>query len=271
MPTIPIHHSPGDLQHTQDHNSIVDVLNDQATDIFTAQGDIAAIPGLYMAKAGNNTVTVANPSGNGVIFVVPAGTRDAGAYVMTVVYAGKQTFGLDSYGQIRVSSAQDSLVPMEIFGSSSTQSADLLRFRKSGVFGSIVSRVDANGNFYAPNITPGAWTNLPLAGGIVAAYDVGTAPMYRLVGDEVQIRGACRKSDFSNFNSSPTQIGTIPSEYRPIYLTFAVTGAHLGGNFAWVRMEVGTNGLVQFYFPQGAYQPSWVSLDGMRYSRTPGP
>lgn len=268
--TIPIHHSPGDLEHTDDHNSIVDVLTDHATDLIVLQNEITALPSSFVSKAGNNVVQVTNPSGYGVSFVVPPGTRDAGAYVMTVVYAGKQTFGLDSFGQVRVSSAQDALVPMEVFGASDSQSGDLLRFRKNGVFGSVVSRVDANGNFYAPNITPGAWTNIPLASGIVAAYDVGTAPMFRLVGDEVQIRGAVRKNS-GNFNSSPTQIGTVPSGFAPIYLTFSTAGAALSGNFYSVRLEVGTNGLVQIYWPHGSYQPNWVSLDGMRYSRTAGP
>lgn len=267
--TIPIHHAPGDLEHTEDHNSIVDVLTDHATDLVVIQSEISALPNSFVSKSGNNVVQVANPSGYAMSFVIPPGSRDAGAYVMTVVYAGKQTFGLDSFGQVRVSSAQDALVPMEVFGASSAQTGDLLRFRKSGVFGEIVSRVDANGNFYAPNITPGVWTDLPLAGGIVAAYDVGSAPMYRLVGDEVQIRGGCRKSS-GNFNSSPTQIGTIPSGYRPLYLTFFTAGAALAGTFYSVRLEVGTNGLVQIYWPHGSYQPNWVSLDGMRYSRTPG-
>jgi hypothetical protein len=267
--TIPIHHSPGDLEHTEDHNSIVDVLTDHATELIVLQNQITALPSSFMSKSGNNVVQISNPAGYGTSMVIPPGTRDSGAYVMTVIYAGKQTFGLDSFGQVRAGSAQDALVPMEVFGASSGQSADLLRFRKTGVFGAIVSRVDANGNFYAPNITPGAWTNLPLAGGIVAAHDVGTAPMYRLVGDEVQIRGSCRKSS-GNFNGSPTQIGTIPSGYTPVYLTMAVTGAASVGNFYSVRMEMGTNGSLSVHFPHGSYQPNWITLDGMRYSRTPG-
>ncbi len=269
--TIPIHHSPGDLEHTIDHNLIVDRLTDHASDIGVLESDAAALPGLYMSKSGNNTVNVANPAGNGVIWVVPAGTRNTGAFVMTAIYAGKPTFVLDAYGQLRAGPAADDLVPAEIFGASSTQSADLLRFRKNAILGDVVSRVDANGNFYAPNITPTPWTNLDLAGGIVPNYAVGTAPMYRTIGDIVYLRGAVKKTDNTNFATSPVAIGTLPGGYRPVYLTFAITGAQLSGNYAWVRMEVGTNGLVQFYFPQGAYQPTWVSLDGLQFSRTPGP
>ena len=81
--TIPIHHSPGDLEHTEDHNSIVDVLTDHETDLIVLQNQITALPSSFMSKSGNNVVQISNPAGYGTSYVIPPGTRDSGAYAVT--------------------------------------------------------------------------------------------------------------------------------------------------------------------------------------------
>src|SRR5690242_16717749 len=117
MATIPSHHVVGDAGHTDDHNAMSDVLTDHDTRLGTLEG---AQP-TYLVKSGGNTINVANPSGVAGAIVIPSGTRDANAYVSAVTYGGVRTYGLDTYGQLRVGSAMDSTTPAEFYGQSSTQ------------------------------------------------------------------------------------------------------------------------------------------------------
>ena len=264
MADIPEQHELGDLGHTEDHNAITEVLAEHAGSLASLLSQLAGT----MKLAGNNNMTVTNPTGYALRIVVPTGTRDVTANVITVTFNGKQSFGLDNLGHIRAASAQDDTTPVEVWGSSATQFGDLTRWRKAGAAGAVVAYVDANGNVYAPNLTPTTWTNLPLASGIAAATDVGTAPQYRRVGDTVELRGALRRSSGGNFNWSPVDLATLPTGFTPpSQAYFAQACAHSDGE-AYVQMNVQTNGSVRFATRSGNQQPNWVSLDGMRFSRT---
>lgn len=263
MATIPSHHSVGDPGHTEDHNAIVDVLNDHELRITGVQN----AAGSYLVKSGGNTINVANPSGTSDSVVIPTGTRDPNAYVSTVTYGGIRTFGLDTYGQLRVGSAMDSTTPAEFYGQSATQTSDLTRWRKAGVFGAVVARVDANGNVFAPNITPGTWTNITLTTGLVWASGLGSRPQYRIVGDCVELRGAMQKST-GDFTASPQDLGVVPAAAAPPYQTYGFGAAQFSAGVDHVRVEVQTGGLIRCYFTSSAYTPTWISLDNIRYSRT---
>lgn len=267
MASIPLHHSLGDVGHTTDHNSIVDVLSTHDTSISNVQTQVNNLGSVYFSKSGNNVVNVSNPSGYEANVVIPAGSRDSGAYIRTTTYGGRHTFELDSYGQARIGSAIDTTVPLEVYGPSG-QTGNLQNWRKGGVLGSVVAYVDANGNFGGPNITPSTWTNIPLAGNITWNFDIPI--QYRQVGDMVQLRGNVRRADGQNFNTGTVTIGTLPSGFRPPYLHYAAVGcANSNGNL-YVRLEVQPGGGVVFYWNHGAYQPSWVSIDNVAFSRTPG-
>ena len=272
MPTIPSHHAEGDTGHTNDHNSIADVLTSQAAQITAVQSALAALPATYMEQAGGNTygggntITVTNPSGVADTVTIPAGSRDGSAYVRTVTYGGRRTFGLDSYGQLRVNSAGDNVVPAEFYGDSS-QTANLLNMRKGGVSGTIVASFDANGNLAAPNVTPGAWTALTLASGALTN-NFGNIPAYRLVGDRVELRGQVKKVDNSNFATSPQDVGTLPGGFVPPQTHYFIVGAAFVSDEGYVRMEVNPSGLIRFFFRSSTYQPGWISIDNIQFSRT---
>lgn len=264
MATIPTHHVVGDAGHTDDHNATSDVLNDHQTRLGALEGVQAG----YLVKTGANVVTVANPSGVASTIVIPTGTRDPNAYVSAVTYGGLRTYGLDTYGQLRVGSAMDATTPAEFYGQSSTQTSDLTRWRKTGVLGPVVARIDANGNVFAPNITPGAWTNITLTTGLVWATALGARPQYRIVGDCVELRGAIQKST-GDFTTSPQDAGVVPANVAPPYMTYGLGGAQFTAGQDHVRIEVQPSGLIRFYFsPASDYTPNWISLDNFRYSRT---
>lgn len=264
MPTIPSHHTVGDTGHTTDHNQIVDVLTDHETRIGTIQTAAAT----HMVKSGNNTVSVANPSGFSENVIVPSGSRD-GTYVQSVTVAGRRTFGLDTNGQLRVSCVNGGEVPVTVWGFDSGQTADLQRWRtyEAGV---IVARVDNVGNVYAPNLTPGAWTNITLASGIAWNSGLGSRPQYRLVGDCVELRGNAKRSSDANYSVSPTDIGTLPGAACPPASWYAVTGSNFAQSTGYVRVEIQNSGLIRFHFagPGVTYAPAWVSLDNIRFSKT---
>lgn len=261
--TIPSQHIVGDPGHTDDHNAIADVLTSQ-------ESRVAALEGLqpgYMVKTGGNAITLTNPSGFADQVIIPSGSRDDAAYVRTVSYGGVRTFGLDTYGQLRAGAAQDGTCPAEFHGRSETQTADLGRWRKGGASGAIVARVDSDGNVFAPNLTPTAWTNLSLASG-VAWYDVvGARPQYRRVGDEVQLRGHVKRSNNADFATSPQEVGTLPGGFTPPHWAYSVQPSQFSSSTGYVRMEVRDTGAIYFYF-SGGYTPGWVGLDGFRFSLT---
>lgn len=260
MPTIPSHHAVGDTGHTTDHNSIVDVLTDHELRISNVQ---TAQTGALL-NSGQNTVNVANPSGYAFHVVIPSGTRDNTAYVHTVSYGGKQTFGLDTFGQLRVSSSATGNVPMEIAGYDSTQTADLLRFRQ-GSTGTIVSRIGPDGTVYAPNVTPGVWNNISLSSGLHGSSSTGATPSYRITGDVVQVRGSVGKSDSSNFSTSPVTLGTLPSGASPLNIAYFITATNFVGGYAWARVQIGSNGSIQAYFSASNFNPNWINLDGISF------
>lgn len=263
MPTIPSQHTVGDEGHTTDHNAIVDVLTDHEQKIAGIQ---AAQPG-YLVNTGNNVITVTNPSGVAESVIIPAsGSRDSAAYIKGVTYNGRRTFALDTYGQPRLGAASVNDVPLIVWGYSSGQATDLQRWRKLEG-GADVARIDKDGNFYAPNITPTAWTALTMASGIIHAPGLGSPPQYRLVGDMVELRGSFKKTS-GDFNVSPSDVGTLPVGARPPYPHVSITAANLVNDEAYIRLTVEVSGLIRFYFRSATYTPEWASLDNIRFSKS---
>lgn len=259
MPTIPTHHTVGDTGHTTDHNFLVDVLTDHELRLTNVQ----AAEANALVNSGQNTVTLTNPAGYAFHVVIPSGTRDNTAYIHTVTYGGKQTFGLDTFGQLRVSASATGNVPMEVAGYDSTQTADLLRFRQ-GSTGTVVSRVGPDGTVYAPNITPGAWANVSLSSGLQHAAATGATPQYRITGDRVEMRGSIEKTS-GNFTTSPVTLGSVPSGASPLNLTYFICATNFSGGYAWSRVQIGSNGSIQAYFSSTNINPSWINLDGISY------
>lgn len=260
--TIPTHHSIGDTGHTTDHNAIVDVLTTHESRVTALEGE----QGGYLLNTGQNTVNVTNPSGYAEHVVIPTGTRDSSAYVHTVTYGGKRTFGLDTYGHAHTNAVNASSTPLEVAGFDATQSVDLQRWRQSDG-GTILARIESDGTLDAPNVTPTAWTNIPLSSGLVANTSSGAVPSYRRVGDVVQLKGNVAKSNGSGFSGNPVDIGALPSGFRPAALTYTIVACNFIGSNAWARLQIGSDGTMQIYLVSG-YTPAWVSLDTIAFSRT---
>jgi len=267
MPTIPSHHDVGDSGHTTDHNAITDVLTDHEARLAGVQ---TAQPN-YMVKTGGNVINLTNPNGVSESVVIPAGTRDNAAFVKTVFFSGKRTFGLDTYGQLRVDAAFPSTVAAEVSGYDASQTADLQRWKQHSA-GAVLARVSSNGTIFAPNITPGPWTNLTLASGVAWYTSSNQArPQYRVIDDRVELRGAIKKSDGSDFSGSPQQVGTLPAPAAPPYLLSTIVASELGAGTCLVRLTISTSGLITFdriTAVSGGYTPAWVSLDGVFFSKT---
>lgn len=263
MPTIPSHHSVGDTGHTDDHNAVYDVLTDH-------QNRVAAIEGAqptYMVKTGNNIVTLTNPSGVAEQVIVPSGTRDNTALVKSLTVGGKKVWWLDAYGMQRLEASSPGATPLDVAGYDNTHTADIQRWRKFDS-GAVLSRVDAAGNIYAPNLTPTTWTNLTLASGIAWNSSLGARPQYRLIGDMVQLRGNVKRSNDADFTVTPTDVGTLPVGARPPNIVYSVQASTFRAGYGYVRMEILTSGLVRFYYQSSTYNPDWVSLDGFDFSLT---
>lgn len=266
MPTIPTHHAVGDTGHTTDHNLVSDVLNDHETRVTNLQG----VQANYLVKTGGNIVTLTNPSGVAERVEIPAGTRDTTVWVKQVTYGGNRTFALDTYGQARLGAATTSEVPLTCWGYDSTHTGDLQRWRQYQA-GPIVARVDALGNVFAPNLTPGTWTNLTLASGIAWKGDTSSRPQYRITGDRIELRGAIKKSDGTDFSTSPTTIATLPTLATPPYLMYFIVACELGSGMASVRLEITSAGVMKFYLITASstpQTPAWVCIDGVAYSKT---
>lgn len=265
MPTIPSHHVVGDTGHTTDHNAIVDTLTDHESRLVTQAAGVSSA----VVKGGSNIIGLTNPAGWFKRIDIPSGSRDAAVWVDQVTFGGKRTFGLDTMGQARLDAATTTQVPLIVSGYSNSHATDIVRWRQYEG-GPTLGRIDQNGKIYAPNITPGAWTNLTLAGGIAWKGDSSSRPQYRIVGDRVELRGAIKKSDGTDFTATPTNVTTMPAGTIPPYLTYLMQACELGQGMASVRLEITNAGLVRFHLISygGNQSPGWVTLDGAWWSLT---
>lgn len=130
-----------------------------------------------------------------------------------------------------------------------------------GTTDQVLAKVDAT-NYNTKWVTPvkaGTWTNASLLNGWVNAGGIQPPAAYRLVGDEVQVRGRV----LSGTVGSP--IFNLPAGYRPpTVMTFPTTSI-ISGNWGAGIVEANTSGDV------GAYAPSTnagVTLNTVRFSVT---
>jgi hypothetical protein len=88
------------------------------------------------------------------------------------------------------------------------------------------------------------------------------ACQYRLVGDQVQLRGVATAT------STPgTSIFTLPVGFRPPAIYPAITNA--GAPDAWERIDIQPNGTVGHVYGVSMTAGNWISLDNIQFSVTP--
>lgn len=113
-----------------------------------------------------------------------------------------------------------------------------------------------NGSAWIP-ITPGGpWTAVTYTAGWVDLGGGFRGAQYRKVGDEVQLRGLCKRT-----SGSATTMFTLPVGYRP---TVSELFAQLSNDLL-ARIQIDLNGEVILSF--GA-PTAWVNLSGISFSAT---
>lgn len=257
MPSIPSHHNVGDTGHAADHNAIVDTLEAHDQSITTLQGATSGI----MYVAGGNVSNITGSATTWAKVNLPTGDRSIAADTYQVFHGSNKIFWLDGFGRPRVKTDDPTHTPA-LYDTVAGQTANLAEWRVNGV---TKASVDKDGNVVAPNVTPGTWTALPLNSGIVW-YDHGThKPQYRIVNDEVQLRGAVSKSNVTDFTSSPVTIGTLPIGARPTALIYAVVARQLVGATLAARLQIDSSGVISVYIDT-SNSASWIALDNTRFS-----
>jgi hypothetical protein len=262
--TIPSHHNPGDTGHAADHNAIVDALTSHDQSIATLQG---ATTGLFYIS-GNNTSNIAGTTTPWATVNLPTGSRDAAVDTYAVFHGSNKIFWLDGYGHPRTKNDDPTHTP-DIIDSVVGQTANLAEWRVNGVTKVAIA---ADGTVVAPNITPGTWTDITLASGLVRNSSLGHKPQYRVVGGCAELRGNIAKSNGTDFTVTPTQLGTLPSAASPGAYCYGVGASQFNGDFGWSRLEVRPDGTLWMYFSHAAspaYSPGWVAIDNFRYALGP--
>jgi hypothetical protein len=262
--TIPSHHNLGDAGHKDDHNAIVDVLTTHDQAIGTLQ---TATVGIFYLAGGN----VTNINDTTTIWSrinLPAGDRSTAPDTIQFFHGANKIFWLDGWGQPRVKNDDPARIPW-VVDSVTGQTASLNEWRVNGV---TKARIDSAGNIVAPNTTPGAWTNITLQSGLVGYGSPASTPQYRIINDVVELRGLVAKSNGSDFTSSPVTIGTLPSGARPARLNppivYCIVPHYVSGSSFTARLQVDSAGVISIYFVTGD-SPTWLGLDGARYSILP--
>lgn len=264
MPSIPSHHNVGDTGHAADHNAIVDTLEGHDQAINDLQSTTSGI--FYVA--GGNVSTINNATTIWAKVNLPTGDRTGAPDTFQVWHGSNKMFWLDNEGKPRAKNDDPTHV-VSVVDSVTGQTANIQEWR---VNGATVASLKADGTLAAPNVTPTAWTAMPLNTGIVD-YSVGHfghSPQYRAIGDEVLLRGLVGKSGGGVFttDASPVTIGTLPVGMRPTQLTYASVSSTWSGPDLTSRLEVRPDGtiVISFRITDG-YTPLWFALDNVRFSR----
>lgn len=265
--TIPPHRSSGDTQHTEDHNAIVDTLDDQAEQLDTLSSGAT-----IWKTTGGNLSTIGDTTTQWARVNLPTGDRSSAADTFAVYAGSRRIFALSGYGESRFTAADDGRPPLIIGPASVAQYADLTQWTK--VDGTPIAGVRADGSIYAPNLVSSGWQPLRLNAGFQAFTDFSYAPAYRIRGREIRLRGTLVKTDGSAFTGRNTVL-TLPASQAPSAALLFVTasGASVGNHTMWtVAVDINTDGtvVVRLTSAYGSGVPTWVALDGISWEMSAG-
>lgn len=195
-----------------------------------------------LSLLGGNSVTITNPAlTNGFTQVnlnySPTGsTPDAFAFYHNGVRTGYH----NEKGEVRARAAETNSVPFRVQQRTNSQTANLTEWAQSD--NTILARVDATGNIYAPNLTPSAWQGLTYSADAAAAAGFALAGV-RLepLTQVVRMRGAIQITA-PGFASGVT-VATVPVGYRPP-ATFRCITRFAGTGSAGVFITIATTGAI---------------------------
>lgn len=252
----------GDPGHTDDHNAITTVLVDHDERLGVVEGvaDNAVLVDEPNDVALDNTT---NSYHNHVS--LPSGDRSGQPDVFGVFRSGERVSAFNGNGYMRVRSNASSDVPF-VTQAHSTQSGDLHQWTDFN--GAIIARVDSQGNLHGGNVTPTSMIDITLTGDYQWDSTAGNRPRYWQLGNTVELRGALRRQDSNpiEFTGSPILIGSLPPSlgapggFRSIQATQQTSSGF------FCQIIVSPDGTIRMT-GDGAHEPLWVSLDGIRFSR----
>jgi len=195
-----------------------------------------------VSLSGGNSITITNPAlANGFAQVNLDYTSDGSTPDgLAFYYNGVRTGYHNEKGELRSRAAATNSVPFRVQQRSNSQTANLTEWTQSD--NTILARVDATGNLYAPNLTPSAWQDLTYPANAAAAAGFAQAGV-RLepLTQVVRMRGAIQITA-PGFATGVT-IATVPVGYRPP-ATFRCITRFAGSGSAGVFITVATTGAI---------------------------
>lgn len=253
----------GDPGHTDDHNAITTVLVDHEERLAVVE--LATDSTLVNDEP--NVVQLNNTTNSYHTHVeLPAGDRSGQPDAFGFRRSGELVSGFNGNGYPRTRSHAPQDIP-HVTQAHASQAADLYQWRSDA--GSVMARVDAQGNIYGGNVTPTDFSNITLSGNYQWDSTAGNRPQYRQVGDWVELRGALRRTDSSAivFSGSPLLIGSLPPTVGAPGGFRSIQPTQQTGSGFFCQLIISPDGSIRIS-GDGAHSPLWVSLDNVRFSRT---
>jgi hypothetical protein len=259
---VPAAHSVGDIGHTTDHDSIIQVLS-------TLVGNIQALQGItqnLFHTGGPNSCVITGTATSWAQVDLPGGSRDSAADTFDVFYGAAKVFSLNGYGEIRLFPGGASHVPAIVQGLPS-QTGDLLQFRNSS--GQVIARVSPSGALTTGPVSayvggaPETWHPASLTSGW-ANSTIGPAAQYRLLSSPpatAEIIG-----DISGgTRADGTMIFSLPPAYQPNSSQLVSGGLLVPGSpsLANARLFCTSAGLVQVDGISSLASPGRVAFHGL--------
>ncbi|MFB7823873.1 hypothetical protein [Streptomyces hydrogenans] len=118
------------------------------------------------------------------------------------------------------------------------------------------------------SLTPGPWTPLTFLTDYTAYFG---SPGYRVVGDEIQLRGVIKRVDGGQLKSSPVggwlSFATLPVAARPSATKDMPIAVEWMSNNQTARLSIGVSGTLQIGIVGNlSVWPTWASLDGVSFA-----
>lgn len=134
----------------------------------------------------------------------------------------------------------------------------LLQFRNHAI--DILARVGGPGSESWLSALNPDWAPMTIASGYQTFS--GDVPQYRVVGDELKLRGRFERTSHAAFSSTYTTVASVPPSFGPKRESYQQIGSSFssatggGGMF-----HIMTSGIIQVQFPQDLV--TWASFDGL--------
>lgn len=268
FPAPPAQHVTGDANHTADHNTLATIAQQLETAIASLQAQVLNV---FRTTGANSCVLPGTVTGLATV-TVSAVNRDGGADLLDFYYGSAKIFSLNSYGELRITSAALTHVA-QVITVLAGQSADA--WQVLGPSANLLAHVgpDGSAGFSGPvsllvSGIPATWQHPLLINGWTNY--AGRTLACKLTNDNmVQITGQIIPGQ----TSDNTIVANMPGGFAPLFrpevlhaATFNITEEFGTENDAGVYFEVETSGVMKiFSFSTGAAGPNAHIVISGRY------